>query len=814
MAGVSAVEPAQRWRLQVRGLVQGVGFRPFVYRQATALGLAGWVGNTADGVTIEAEGDPLALEQLLVGLREHPPVRARVGAIEKAMLRATGQARRFAIHTSDTTPASLARVPADWAPCDACLLEMRDPSDRRYRYPFINCTDCGPRYSLIEALPYDRERTAMRRFALCEACAAEYHDPASRRFHAEPNACPDCGPQLAFLAADGWTVAGQEDALREAVARLREGRIVALKGVGGFQLLVDAANPAAVQRLRDRKQRPHKPLAVMMADVAVVQSRLRLSEAETTLLTGPERPIVLLRTEDHGLSEGIAPGIAQLGVMLPASPLHELLMDAFGRPLVATSGNRSGEPIAIDNDEAVARLGDIADGFLVHDRPILRPLDDSVARVVAGRRQILRRARGYAPQIDLPITLKPGSLALGGHLKNTVAMSTEGGVVLSQHLGDLDDPASRAGFERVVSDLSGFFSLSPERCVHDAHPDYYSSQYGAQTGLPETTVQHHVAHIAAVMAEHGLREPVLGIAWDGNGLGDDGHLWGGEFLRVDATGYQRLAHLRPFHLPGGEAAMREPRRCALGVLYELYGDAVATMDHLAPVAAFSPAERRLLLGAMKKDINAPQTTSVGRLFDAVVALVGLRQKVSYEGQGAMELEGMLDGGARTAGYPFELRVTDFPLQPETYIPSPPRGEGQGEGAVYQGAPSPHPLSPEGRGASESKRIGGRSEFGKEFPWQIDWQPAIETLLSDLETGQSPARIARAFHDGLIDTIVAVAKQAGVPRVVLSGGCFQNACLLEGGIVALQREGFDVFWPHDVPPNDGGLALGQLFWTSR
>ncbi len=757
----TAEAPLTCWRVCVRGVVQGVGFRPFVYRRATELGITGWVGNSPEGVEIEAEGHPAVLEQLVSALIQQAPVNARIDDVRSMPVAQPRGFPEFRVRKSQKRGSASAQVPADWATCQQCLQELHDPDNRRYRYPFINCTDCGPRYSLIEALPYDRASTAMRHFQMCGFCLAEYQDPASRRFHAEATACPECGPRLAFCGSDGDIRAQDEAALVEVVSRLSAGEIIALKGLGGFQLLADARNTQTVRRLRERKGRPDKPLAVMFGSIESLQETCLVSEQERQLLTGPERPIVLLHTPAHGLADNLAPGRLDLGVMLPSTPLHDLLLRDLGFPIVATSGNRSGEPIVIENREALARLGDIADGFLVHDRPILRPLDDSVARVAAGRPQLLRRARGYSPNLSLPIPVPSGWGATGGHLKTTVALSTDSGVVLSQHLGDMDGSSSREGFDHTVDSLQRLFATRPQCWAHDSHPDYYTTRQALERGPTHCAVQHHVAHVAAVMAEHGVSEPVLGVAWDGSGLGDDHTLWGGEFLRVDSQGYERLAHLRRFRLPGGEAAVREPRRSALGVLYALMGEQAMEYEALPPVGGFTRAERKLLLQALKAGLNTPETSSVGRLFDAVAALAGVCQKSSYEGQAAAELEAVRDREGTPQSYRFDLSAPD-----------------------------------------------------DDRPWQVDWAPAIHGVLVDIARGAPVSAISAAFHGGLVNVIVSVAKQAKLSRIVLGGGCFQNTCLLESTIMALRGAGFQVFWPCQIPPNDGGLALGQLAWATR
>lgn len=748
-----------RLRVLVRGAVQGVGFRPFVYRRATALRLSGWVRNSCEGVLVEAEGGADDLSVFVDAIKTSPPANAVVTAIEVHRIEPRGEAA-FAIRPSETTGTRTAQLLPDLATCPDCLAELFRPTDRRYRYPFINCTQCGPRFSIIEDTPYDRARTSMCHFPMCRACQAEYDDPADRRFHAEPNACPDCGPRLALWDPRGRTLARDHDAVLAATAALHDGAIVALKGIGGFHLLADARNEAAVWLLRRRKRRPDKPFAVMFPSLAEISERCCVSPAETTLLTAPAQPIVLLRRTGDMLAEAVAPGHPWLGVLLPYSPLHHLLMRELGFPVVATSGNIADEPIATDETEALKRLAAIADLFLVHDRPIVRPLDDSVVRVVCGRELVLRRARGYTPAPIATDGMPSGILALGGHLKTTIALTTPGNTVLSQHIGDLDSAAAREAHARAVSDEMELHRSRPRLAVCDLHPDFASSRFAGALELPVMPVQHHVAHVAACMAEHGITPPVLGVAWDGTGFGSDGTIWGGEFLLISETGWRRVAHLRPFRLPGGDAAVREPRRAALGLLYEAFGDQAFAMTDLAPVAAFSTAERALLLAALAGGANAPLTSSAGRLFDAFAALCGLRQRASYEGQAAAELEWAAGNRATGRRYEFLLRQA------------------------------------------------ARSEA----PVIVDWQTALESSLSDLRTGAGAGEVSEALHNGLAFAIAEVANRIGENRVVLSGGCFQNARLTEGAVAALRAGGFDPIWHRHVPPNDGGIALGQVAWA--
>ncbi|CAN5257394.1 carbamoyltransferase HypF [soil metagenome] len=746
-------------RIAVSGAVQGVGFRPFVHREATALGLAGFVSNSPQGVTIEVEGPALAIEALLDRLEASPPPNARIGAMAAEAIWTRGDVD-FEIRASTEAGAPSADVLPDLATCDECRAEIGDPRARRYRYPFTNCTQCGPRFSIIRSLPYDRARTTMAGFPMCADCRTEYENPADRRFHAEPIACAACGPQLALWDEHAAVLATRDDALRTAAAALREGRIVAVKGLGGFHLMVDARDPAAVARLRERKRREAKPFAVMFARLAAIEAAAEVAPAEAALLTGRERPIVLVRKRGEALAVPVAPDSPLLGAMLPYTPLHHLLLGETGFPLVATSGNRSEEPIVTDEAEAPGRLRGIADLFLVHDRPIVRPLDDSVARIVAGRSTVLRRARGYAPATVAPC-LRPDILAVGGHLKATIALGTAAGTVLSQHIGDLDSAEAREAYGRAIDDLCALYDGKPRLIARDLHPDYHSSRVADGFAVPVVPVQHHVAHVASCMAEHGLEPPVLGVAFDGTGYGPDGTVWGGEFLLITDAGWRRVAHLKPFRLPGGEAAAREPRRSAIGLLHAAFGAEAFAMTDLAPVASFTAAERSTLAAMLDRGVNAPLTTSAGRLFDAVAALAGLRQRASYEGQAAMELESAADEAQpHHSAYPFAIIESD------------------------------------------------------DAPMEVDWEPALRATLADLRAGVRTGDISAAFHAGLANAIAVVAGKIGEPVVVLTGGCFQNARLAEAAIAALRTGGLTPVWHERVPPNDGGLALGQLWWAAR
>jgi hydrogenase maturation protein HypF len=757
-------EPHDRRRLDVRGAVQGVGFRPFVYREATRRGLAGWVRNSPTGVTIEVEGPVDHIDDLADLIRNRTPAPARIDTISQERLAPNGKAG-FAIAESNTAGPMRAEVLPDIAICGACLAEMLDPADRRFRHPFITCAQCGPRYSIIEALPYDRARTSMRGFEMCRLCQAEYDDPASRRFHAEATACPDCGPRLSLWSLSGAVRAREGDALARTVDAIRDGEIVAVKGIGGFHLLADAGNDEAVARLRSRKGRDEKPFAVMVRDRNAAAECCAISPAADRLLSGPERPIVLLPRHGGAIARTVAPESARLGVMLPYSPLHHLLLHDLGIPVVATSGNLSGEPIITDERDALQRLAGIADLLLVHDRPILRAIDDSVAQVVNDKTQLLRRARGFVPAPIAVEGLAEGLLAHGGHLKSTVAVSTPGAVVLSQHLGDLETASSRDGYQAALADLVRLFDVIPRRAVRDLHPDYWSTRTANGCGLPVTTVQHHVAHAAACLGENGLGPPALAVVWDGTGYGPDGTVWGGEFLLITERGWQRVARLRPFPLPGGEVAVREPRRTALALLHQVLGDACFDRDDLPPVRAFRAEDLRILKAMLTRNVNAPMTSSAGRLFDGIAALCGLHQIVSYEGQAAAALESI--AGTEIAEARFTFPLTD----PET---------------------KPNCLD-------------------------LDWRPAVAAMMENIESGMANDMISARFHEGLADAIVTIALRVGCPTVALTGGCFQNVRLSEAAARALHVAGFKPVSQRRIPPNDGGIAFGQAifaFWMER
>jgi len=774
---------AQRVRVEVEGTVQGVGFRPFIYRLAHELGLTGWVQNTRNDVLIEVEGNVPIVEEFLQRLRTDAPPSASIETVITTIVPVLDDAG-FSVNESAESGQRVLVIPPDLATCADCQRELADPYDRRFRYPFLTCTQCGPRYSLLTAIPYERSHTTMAGFELCSACAAEYGAETNRRFHAEPIACATCGPRLCLWNGQGHEVADGEEALQRAVSLLEQGLVLAVKGLGGFQLWVDARSQEAVQRLRNRKRRPDKPFAVLFPSIDAVRDYCVLSSDEEMVLRSPQAPIVLARKrQDVVLAEAVAPGNPYLGVMLPTTPLHQLLMLSLRRPMVATSGNRSEEPIVTDEREALTRLKGIAEVFLVHDRPIARPVDDSVVLVVdrtADRNDrgeadkpkadamILRRARGYVPQAirwsDGPADGVQGPVfAVGGHLKNTVAVLRENRVVLSQHLGDLSTVEADRAFRQAVEDLQQLIQFTPRLIACDLHPDYRSTGFArelaATLSVPLVPVQHHHAHVASCMAEHKLDGEVLGIAWDGAGYGEGGQVWGGEFLIASYRQFTRFASLRPFRLLGGEAAMKEPGRSAAALLWELMGEAM--LEHQLPSWKVSHGQRDKFASVLKSGIASPWTSSMGRLFDAVASLAGLCRHTSFEGQAAMAVQ----FAAERDGDKVYMGVKGYPMD----------------------------LSP-------SDNPGAK--------WTVDWRPMVRTMLDDLRSGSRPELVAARFHVGLAAAAVNVAQAAGLPRVVLTGGCFQNRLLLFLVRQRLDAAGFTVYTHALVPPNDGGLSLGQ------
>jgi hydrogenase maturation protein HypF len=758
---------AVRRRVTVRGTVQGVGFRPYVHRLATDLMLAGYVSNTAYGVLIEVEGTPDGVDRFCDRLSAEPPPLAAVTGIGVEDLPATGADGAFTIRSTERSPGRT-QLPPDTATCADCLRELADPADRRYRHPFVTCTHCGPRFTIATGMPYDRAVTTMSGFPMCPACAREYGDPADRRFHAQPVACPDCGPRLRLIPAAGGGIrpARDADALTAARALLAAGRIVAVKGLGGYHLACDATDARAVDALRARKARGGKPFAVMCADLADAERLAELSTAERTALTGPRRPIVLLRRRPSDLAPGVCPGSPHLGVMLPYTPVHTLLFGLPGDPpgprvLVMTSGNRSGEPIVTDDDEALTRLAGLADAWLAHDRAIASPCDDSLLRVRPdGTEQVLRRSRGYAPRpLRLPVAVRP-ALAVGGDLKNALCVGEDDHAWLGPHIGDMGDLTTLEAARRAESHMRRLTGVSPELVAADRHPGYHSSRWAHRraASLPQprpVLVQHHHAHIASTMAEQGLdgTTPVIGVAFDGTGYGDDGTVWGGEILLAAYAGYRRIAHLTPAPLPGGDAGVANPCRLALA---RLWAAGVRWEADLPCVAACTPEELAVLERQLTRGLACVPTSSMGRLFDAVSSLMGVCHRAGYEAQAALELEAAAASarGADTSAYTFAVTA-------DAYDPA----------------------------------------------------PVLSAIVADLRRGTPAPVMAARFHRGVARAVVEICRQArratGLTTVALSGGVFANALLEEECAALLAGDGFAVLRHGEVPPNDGGLALGQL-----
>ena len=745
----SIPEPVEALHLIVSGRVQGVGFRPFIYRLAQSHRLTGWVRNRTGQVEIHVQGENQALYAFTRRLFQHaPPLsQPQLESCEPAPVDALD---RFTIRKSAATDSGNIHVPPDLFTCDDCLAELHNPQDRRYRYPFINCTQCGPRYTLIRGMPYDRPATTMAAFELCDACQREYSDPLNRRFHAEPVACPTCGPALYFSVPGSDTIQGNEAALAACVAALQDGNIVAVKGIGGYHLMCDAGNDTAIAQLRQRKPRPHKPLAVMFpsrpgSPLKCVNYKVWLSRDQADRLLSPGRPIVLARKRPgFDLSKLIAPGLDEIGVMLPYSPLHHLILSDFAAPLIATSANISGEPVMTDNAAVEERLGHVASAFLHHNRPIERPADDPLVRVIQDRLRPLRLGRGNAPlELTLPVTLQAPVLAVGGHMKNTIALAWKNRVVVSPHIGDMGTARSLAVFEQTVQDLQSLYGVSAAGVICDAHPGYATSRWAQRCGLPVHSIFHHHAHAAAATAIDRVATDSLVFTWDGVGYGEDGTLWGGEALLGRPGHWQRFATLRPFHLPGGDQAGREPWRSAAALCWETGHDWPGL-----------PGSTELLHEAWKKRLNAPQTSAAGRLFDAAAALTGVCTHASFEGQGPMLLEAACAGSATPVTLP--INTTADGLK------------------------------------------------------QSDWAPLLPLLLDASRTATERATI---FHATLADTLLRQARHArarhGVNRIGLCGGVFQNRVLTEQACTWLQNDGFQVHLPDDIPVNDAGLSYGQV-----
>jgi len=741
-------------KIEVNGIVQGVGFRPFIYNLALRHGLKGEVSNTSGGVAIVVEGLADHIDAFTADISAAPPPLAHVVEVSRQEIPVAGYAA-FTIVQSKADTALSTLISPDVSICDDCLKELFDPNDRRYRYPFINCTNCGPRYTIIDGIPYDRPKTSMKHFEMCPQCQEEYDDPQNRRFHAQPNACPMCGPHVSLFDRHRNRVDGA-DPIRETASLLRQGRIIAIKGLGGFHLAVDAVNAAAVCRLRSKKQREEKPFALMTADIAQIRPFARFDMAEQRLLTSIQRPIVLLRKrEPNPIAVDVAPRNRYFGVMLPYTPLHYLLLDQGFTALVMTSGNLSEEPIAIDNEDAFRRLSAIADYFLVHNRDIYLRSDDSIVRCTAGETRLIRRSRGFVP---VPIFLRrkiPAVLACGAELKNTICLTRGKQAFLSQHIGDLENTATEDFFRLTSRHMQRILKIEPEILAYDLHPDYLSTRWALeQEGVQKTAVQHHHAHVVSAMAENRIDGPVIGLAFDGTGYGSDGAIWGGEMLVADEQTFDRAAHFAYLPMPGSTAAIKQPWRMGLSYLHAAYGDGLVDLP-LPFLRGIDGKRAAIILEMIKKRINAPLTSSLGRLFDGVAALAGLRNEVAFEGQAAMELEMM---AASTADYAYDC------------------------------------------------------QWLSGVPVQIPTAPIIRAVVEDLLQGTAPALISARFHLSLVrlftDLCDHLRRDTGLTRVVLSGGVFQNAILLVGLVRALEANKFKVYTHKQVPTNDGGLSLGQ------
>jgi len=762
----------RRVRARVDGTVQGVGYRPFVYRLAAELGVAGWVLNDERGVLVEAEGPAGAVDAFVARLRSDAPPLADVRGVECQHVAVVGEPG-FQIVASErggaaTGPSSkVAPVTPDSATCEDCLAELADPRDRRYRYPFLNCTNCGPRFTIVRAIPYDRPATTMAGFVMCAACQAEYEDPLDRRFHAQPNACPACGPQVRLLERDGTPVDEDpgDDPLRAAVRDLLDGKILAIKGLGGYHLACRADDERAVAELRSRKHREDRPFALLVSDVQAARALVECSEPEAALLCSRARPIVLARRlENAPVAASVAPRAPDLGVMLPYTPLHQLLAADAGVPLVMTSGNVSDEPIAFDDADALQRLAPIADRFLVHDRPIATRTDDSVVRVVRERPLLMRRSRGYAPgALDLPVSSPRHLLGVGAEQKNAFCIAKGDRAWPSHHIGDVKNFETLTSLRDGVAHFEALFEVRPEVIAHDLHPDYLSTRYAQEReGVELVGVQHHHAHLAATLAEHGESGPAVAAIYDGTGLGGDGTIWGGEILVGGLAGFERAGHLATVPMPGGEGAIREPWRMACAWLTQLREPLPAAFEEI-PQQRWNMVARMVMGG-----VGTMPTSSAGRLFDAVAAMCGVRLEVSYEGQAAIELEALADPGAAEP-YPFVTFASSSKVDEDQLRPDP---------VVV-----------------------------------MDPRPAIVAVLADLAAGVAVSTISARFHAGLAQATVRgcvlAAEREGVDLAVLSGGVFQNRLLLESTAAALQRAGLRVLVPERLPCNDGQIAFGQV-----
>ncbi len=747
----------ERLKIVIRGAVQGVGFRPFIFRLAKEMNLKGYVLNSSRGVFIEAEGESDLLKEFVLRIQSEKPPIAVIHSLEYSILDAIGY-NDFVIKKSEKEEETSALILPDIAICDDCLKELFDEGNRRYLYPFINCTNCGPRFTIIESLPYDRPRTSMKKFKMCSRCEEEYNNPLDRRFHAQPIACHDCGPQLQLWNPEGKILAEKHEALLQCINLIENGYLIAIKGLGGFHLVVDSTNNEAVKLLRKRKHREEKPFALMFPDIEIVKKFCEVSPLEERLLKSPESPIILLKkrndnleSRDYNISELVAPENPYLGVMLPYTPLHHLILKNFNKPIVATSGNLSEEPICIDEFEAVERLKGIADYFLVHNRPILRHCDDSIVRIVHGREFIIRRARGYAP---LPYFIEDEDdrtiLAVGGHLKSTISLKKRNQVFISQHIGDLSTQESFNAFKRTIEDFQNLYESDSIKVIGDLHPNYLSTKYIKSLEKEFQLVQHHLAHVAGCKLENYVKGDALGVSWDGTGYGFDGKIWGSEFFYIDDESFSHIGQFRKFYLPSGEKAIRETKRILAGIFFELQSVLITKNEILNK--KFSKNELNLIIKMIESKINSPECVSAGRLFDAVSSLIGIADYSNFEGQAAMKLE--------------------FAINTET--------DEHYEFDIIKG----------------EKII-------------IDWEKIISGLIQDMKNGLTAGLLSIKFHNTLTEIILTVARLTNLKKVLLSGGCFQNVYLLNRTIHRLKEEGFHPYWHQRIPTNDGGISFGQI-----
>ncbi len=747
-----------RLKLQISGLVQGVGFRPFVYSLAEGLGLKGYVLNNNSGVAIEVEGEKQRLNDFLLRVDKDKPPVSKIFSLQHSFIEDTGY-DNFEIRDSHELGQNKISVLPDISVCKECTDEITDPNDRRFMYLFTNCTNCGPRFTIIEALPYDRKKTSMKKFDMCHNCQREYNEPHDRRFHAQPNACNICGPFVSLYDLKGNLLCSKEDALKKALTNIHDGDIIAVKGLGGYHLVCDATNEEAVVKLRTRKNREEKPVAVMFPDLYRAKEEVHINILEERALTSVEKPIVIVnKLKSFSLAESISPSNNTVGVFLPYTPLHHIMLKEMKKPLVATSANITDDPIVIDEKDAFARLSEIADFLLIHNRGIIRRCDDSVVRIVSDRQVPIRRSRGFVPvPVTLPFTLNRTVLALGPYMNNTIAVGVDDKVYLSQHIGDLDTPLAIEFYEETIADFLNLVDVEPEVVVADMHPGYTSTKYGKKTyGNNLIKIQHHFAHILSCMAENGLSpdDEVIGFAFDGTGYGTDNTIWGGEVLIASYLGFRRALHLRPYRLPGGDKAVKEPCRTALSLLYDTFGDKA----HDLQCSPFKDKEKALLIEIIKKNINCPVTTSMGRLFDAVASIIGLHHKISYHAQAAIALEQLAGTSDDTDAYPFVIS----------------------NNMIYQ-------------------------------------LPLIDRVVDDLTSGVPTPVIAKRFHNTIVNIIVEssvqLRKETGISHVALSGGVFQNSILMEHAVRGLEENGFAPLIHQLVPPNDGGISLGQAVYAN-